>query len=814
MKRVIISLGEGTVQGGYSTITIQLWDADGGVVLKREASLPPAPRLANLYREWRSLYSAYYQNIGWSLRLEVDEQDTEVPTFSQVDFEQVCEQLAQQLNRWLDTESFQRGMRPVFKHLHQSDEILVILETEEPQLRRLPWQLWHFFTDYPYAEIALSVPEYERTLSLRPTRAPALKILGILGNSTTLQGDPIDVHTDKVLIEQLPGAHPQFLVEPDRQALSTPLWEQGWDIFFFAGHSATPPTGETGHLYINQNPDHNRLSVAELEQALRHAIGQGLQLAIFNSCDSLGLAWDLAKLNIPQILAMREPLPDEVAQSFLKYFLQAMARGQSLYLAVREARHRLQDLETDYPCASWLPVICQNPAAPSLSWPRVHRRTQVNRWWPRVGWVLAASGVATGLVMGLRLLGGLERSELNTFDQVMRLRPLEQADDRLLIVTATPEDIQQQVVAPQNQASLSDHTLMRLLAKLQAFEPVTIGLDIYRDFPVDPTVPQLATVLRQNHIFGLCKVKSPAGLDQAGIAPPPEIPPPRIGFADAVFDSDGVLRRHLLSMRRSEDVTDPCTATNHLSLLVALDYLQRGQGIEWTLTPDQELAIGGVVLKELTPHTGGYQGEQTQGRQILLNYRARPDPMEIAETLTLTNILADQIPASTLETLKNRIILIGVTGSVAESPDYWRTPYSEGQPDTAGLFIQAHKVSQLLSAVLDQRPLLRGWSWWREMLWIWGWSGIAGLLVAITDIRQWPRSKRLWGVALCLVFVPGALFGASYGLLLQGWWVPLIPAAIGIGLTWIGYLVMTRQSSGPHPSALKWFETASTKGDE
>jgi hypothetical protein len=29
---------------------------------------------------------------------------------------------------------------------------------------------------------------------------------------------------------------------------------------------------------------------------------------------------------------------------------------------VREAREKLQGLEDRYPCATWLPVICQNPS--------------------------------------------------------------------------------------------------------------------------------------------------------------------------------------------------------------------------------------------------------------------------------------------------------------------------------------------------------------------------------------------------------------------------------------------------------------------
>ena len=352
-----------------------------------------------------------------------------------------------------------------------------------------------------------------------------------------------------------------------------------------------------------------------------------------------------------------------------------------------------------------------------------------------------------------------------------------------------------QAVPPQNQASLSDHTLMQLLEKLQQYEPVTIGLDIYRDFPVNKAVPKLSTYLQQDNFYGICKVKSPDSLDPTGIAPSPDMTPRQIGFADAVTDRDGVLRRHLLSMRRSADATDLCTATNHLSLLIAIDYFHRTREIGWEITPKQELQLGDVVLQELTPDTGGYHNEDTLGRQILLNYRSRPDPTEVAETITVTNILEDQIPADTLETLKNRIILIGITGSVAENPDYWRTPYSVGQLDTAGIFIQAHKISQLISAVLDGRPLLKGWPWWGELLWIWGWSCMAGILTCVAEIIPMSRLRHGLWLGVCVMCVPGSLLGTSYVLLLYGWWVPCIPTVMGVGLTWVGYLVIARLTS-------------------
>ena len=50
------------------------------------------------------------------------------------------------------------------------EEIHLIIETNNEQLRRLPWQRWNFFKDYPLSEMALSGQEYKcHPLSLSPS---------------------------------------------------------------------------------------------------------------------------------------------------------------------------------------------------------------------------------------------------------------------------------------------------------------------------------------------------------------------------------------------------------------------------------------------------------------------------------------------------------------------------------------------------------------------------------------------------------------------------------------------------------------------
>lgn len=351
-KLVILKLGGGNFEQGFP-VTLQIGEEGSSPDAQLTGQLPPAPQLPECYREWRSTY----RSLGLSVRLDKPKKQT-----TQVSITQPCTDAAKllkdSLNEWLNSETFRPVKEALLKKLQPSEVIRLIIQTEEFQHQQFPWHFWEILLeDYTKAEVALSAPQYDR-VAVPETPRKKLRILAILGNS-----EGIDVQTDRAMLEQLPGAEITFIVEPQRQELTDALWEQGWDILCFSGHSSTE--GKTGIIYINQT---DSLTVSELKNALKKAIERGLCLAIFNSCDGLGLARDLTDLHIPQVIVMREPVPDLVAQEFLKYFLKALARGESFYLSVREARERLQAIEDKFPCATWLPVICQNPAELPPTW--------------------------------------------------------------------------------------------------------------------------------------------------------------------------------------------------------------------------------------------------------------------------------------------------------------------------------------------------------------------------------------------------------------------------------------------------------------
>lgn len=471
----------------------------------------------------------------------------------------------------------------------------------------------------------------------------------------------------------------------------------------------------------------------------------------------------------------RAPQVSAILADLIDYLMAPLPQNRPREMQV--ILDRLVAVDKSRPTA--LPLMDKNSSALPTNERERHKTTErnsaagrftlpnqlISRLWHSTHKVLLASAAITALVVGVRYVGMLQPLELQAFDQLQRLRPEERLDPRLLVITVTEADIRAQ---KQRKGSLSDRALGQLLEKLEQYQPRAIGLDIYRDFPVEPDNKELATRLQQNqHFIAVCK-SSDSELDPDGVPPPPEVPSERQGFSDFVEDPDGVVRRHLLTL--TPDPASPCTASYSFSTLLAFHYLA-GEGILPKFTPDGNLQLGTTVFKRLKAHTGGYQQVDARGNQVLLNYRSSQSHQKIAAQVTLTQVLSNQVNP---KSVKDRIVLIGATGPSAG--DVWFTPYGTGPNEKVpGVFMHAQMMSQILSAVLEQRPLLWVWSQPGEALWIWGWSLVGGILA-------WRCRSPLYlvlsgGIAL------GALYGLSFGLLLKGGWVPLLPSAIALVAT-------------------------------
>ncbi|GAP94211.1 CHASE2 domain-containing protein [Leptolyngbya sp. NIES-2104] len=784
-KLVVLELeGDFELAGFRATLEIRV---EQQLILKVKGSLPAAPEVASqIQRHWYQ----NYRSLGVPARIK-GQKIVHKGSLNRriVECRESAEVLLDRFRVWLNSESFQLIDRRLRESFDRDDSIRFLLRTDDLNLQKLPWHEWDFFERYPKAEIALSAPEYE-AISDRPViQKNKVRVLAILGNSRGIQ-----LEHDRAILEQLPNADIEFLVEPERQQFSERLWQEAWDILFFAGHSETE--GETGRLYINQT---DSLTLSQLKYGLRKAIDRGLQLAIFNSCDGLGLVQELQQLRIPQLIVMREPITDQVAAVFLKYFLEVFSSGESLYLATRQARERLQGLEHQFPCASWLPIIYQDPLVTPPNWltlqgrstPRRSPRTSSRRWRSlRVLWVSVA---ATLMIMGIRSTGALQSVELSAYDALMRSRPTEAIDSRILVVEVTQADVNQFGGYP-----LSDAVLVKAIAALEPLQPSAIAIDMHRAQPRGEGRSALIAQFQQN--ANLLTVCAFAQSDQ-NYAAPPEFSTDQkleqLGFSNLVLDtvnrsqsdtlrtdvqseqqsSKQTVRRQLLSYDPNIALTrSTCTTPYSLSFQLAYRFLQKSGIQPIQVTADQRWQFGSTIFNPLPTRFGAYQTLE-RANQTMLNYRTAPPGQQIP----LQKVLNRQVTA---EMVRDRIVFIGYTAPVAR--DTFATPYGE----MAGVWIHAHSVSQLLSSVLNQRSSIWGLPQWQhfqwgDTLWVLIWSGITAMIVTIAQSRP-----LILGIAIAVFF--SCIYQLCLYVLKVGGWLPLVPTLITMLLTAIGVVFYLR----------------------
>ncbi|MCW6037609.1 adenylate/guanylate cyclase domain-containing protein [Spirulina subsalsa FACHB-351] len=367
-------------------------------------------------------------------------------------------------------------------------------------------------------------------------------------------------------------------------------------------------------------------------------------------------------------------------------------------------------------------------------------------------------------LLGIRETGYLNSPEQVLYDQMVRWSPEAEPDPRLLIISVTEEDLRNQEKWP-----FSDQVITQLLQRLQAYNPRAIGLDLYRDFPVEPGHNDLKLELQRPNVITIRNID-----DLAGTPAPPASPPEQVGFNNIPVDLDNVVRRNLLFAETPDEVLFS------FSLRLALLYLAP-EGISpqnSDLNPNY-LQLGNTTFIPLAPHSGGYHQLDDSGYQILLTYRS---PHAIAREITFTEALLGPLDP---QWVQDKVVLIG--SSAPSLQDRFFTPYSPtlaGNTKMPGVVIHSHMVSQLLDAALGIRPLFQFWPDALEIAWLLAWSTVGGV------IGWWFRHPL--AIALSLGISGLILIGIGFGGFLIALWIPLATPAFGLIFTLI--MVITYQS--------------------
>ena len=375
-------------------------------------------------------------------------------------------------------------------------------------------------------------------------------------------------------------------------------------------------------------------------------------------------------------------------------------------------------------------------------------------------WRWALPGmVVIGLVIAARLTGSLQGLELLTLDAFLRLCPEEPKDDRIVLVGIDEADMQK------TGYPIRERELIDLLHTLQAYRPAVIGLHLLQNQIAESNKAQLWAALKQPQQLIVAEKILPAS-DQ--IPPPVGFPADQVGLIDLITDGDIHVRRAILG---TFDPINPKTYKLSLTIALVEHYLvsqDKNLTLKNGLSDPKAMRFGTTELPRLRP-SGAYAGADTGNPQILLNFRKHHQPFRL---LSLNEVRTGKVDPGWL---RDRIVIVGIT-----APKIRPIIPTAAIDNTNSLDIQAHAVSQIISAVLDGRSLLNTWADIWEYLWIVGWGSIA---IVVGQSDRLPKTK-LMSLGIAQV----ALIGMSYGCLTVGWWIPVIPASLvwllnGIGCT-------------------------------
>jgi CHASE2 domain-containing sensor protein/predicted Ser/Thr protein kinase len=369
---------------------------------------------------------------------------------------------------------------------------------------------------------------------------------------------------------------------------------------------------------------------------------------------------------------------------------------------------------------------------------------------------LLAGLATTGVVFGVKELSWLQQHELDAYDQANRLRPIEKPDPRILVVGITEEDLGKYMFP------VPDPVINQALQKLIDGKAAVIGLDLIKYLAKDDL---LKTLQGDNQVLAICSnggkseetINSPPGMDTEETAG-------KVGFADLLIDPDDVVRRSSLLMS-GIDPKSGCQSQESLAELAATRYLESVHKIQPNFNEKAGvLMLGKLAVPNLTANFGGYQKAETGGYPIMLNYRRSEKAFE---TVSLSDVMDGKVA-----NIQDRIVLIGA----AYKGDSFRTPFSpSGAEDQKmlGVKVHAQATSQLLSAVLDNRPLIKSLSEPIEGLWLFGWSLMGGSLAWFV---------RHPGKLLGSLTLAGTGSIGAFGLLFaNAVWVPIVSPLLGLG---------------------------------
>ena len=268
------------------------------------------------------------------------------------------EQPVQRLGSELFDRLFTGDVRLLFdmtrqQAVHRDARVRLVLRIRPPELAVLPWEFMYDARRDDYLSLSMPLVRYPEILEpVRPLRVTGpLRILGMVARPSGF--DALDVDGEKAHLRRAldplirdGGVHLGWAPGETWRDLLHALSTSSWHVVHFIGHGGFDTVAGEGVFYLSGDGGENyQLRASHLAQLLspHHA----LRLVMLNSCDSAAgsdndlfssAAAALVRRGVPAVLAMQFEISDSAAVEFTRSFYEAVAAGEPVDIAVRDAR--------------------------------------------------------------------------------------------------------------------------------------------------------------------------------------------------------------------------------------------------------------------------------------------------------------------------------------------------------------------------------------------------------------------------------------------------------------------------------------------
>lgn len=437
--------------------------------------------LTQLYQNWQKAYLNFYQSeqmrgrkVGGGML---------VPAFDwHAELVKAESKFMYEFHRWLKSAELYDIREQILQFSATAQTVQLFLTFTRMELERFPWEVWEIGKTIQIIRtpVNITLPSFNQQQIKRRIRP---RILAILGDNTGL-----NFQEEKQAVKSLSriaevhfvGWQPGKTFTQVIQQISDAIADEcGWDVLFFAGHSnETEMTG--GELGIAPGLS---ISIKEITPQLSAAKQRGLKVAIFNSCKGINIAQSLIDLGFSQVMVMREPIHNNVAQEFMVKFLQGLGKHQNVYESAVAARQFLQlERSHTYPSSYLVPSLFCHPGAqlyriPAFAWKQRLRQSLPNL----VEAITLTASLTIGTTVFIQdlLLDGRMLAQAVYRDTTVQI-PFSEAPPVALVeidaISIQHEELSQLI--PMNRSYLA-----KLLNRLRTLNASIVGIDLIFDTP-------------------------------------------------------------------------------------------------------------------------------------------------------------------------------------------------------------------------------------------------------------------------------------------------------------------------------------------